>query len=269
MSTPRAYVGAFTISLGLIQVTGKLLPVIIPNRTRQNSFRRVLPDRKEPTLVSQVYIAADETVENFSALYQQGDLLQAKEMEDGTLRFVDPEDVKEARTSGLPLNLAEIKVFRASDVEGRIWSDPDGGAYVFAPQATNDHYSALVAAIDSGEHVFLGVANIRNSESFFRLRTWAGHLVVEKILWPDEVNEFEPVEVTSSSRLAGAITEMVRGLEEDFDPEAFQSSTKAKLIELAERLGHDGEKVAKPKKSEAKADPVDLLAQIEAFNAKR
>lgn len=267
MSTPRAYVGAFTISLGLIQVTGKLLPVVIPNRRRANSFKRVLPDRKTPTPVSQVYIAHDETPEEFSALYLPGELLLAKELEDGSLEFVEEEKVEEARTSDLPLNLAEVQVFRASDVDGRIWTDPAGGAYVFAPQASNDHYSALVEAIGSGEHVFLGQANIRNTESFFRLRTWAGHLVVEKILWPEEVNEFEPVGVTSSSKLTNAITEMVRGLEDEFDPDQFTSSTKAKLEELAERLGHDGEKIPKPKKAD-KSESVDLLAQIEAFNAK-
>lgn len=267
MTTPRAYVGAFTINLGLIQVTGKLLPVVIPNRTRVNQFRRVLPDRDEPTLVQQVYIGADETTEEHEKVYTTAELLSAKELDDGTLKFVDKDEVDEARTSDLPLNLAEVKVFRASDVDGRIWTDPNGGAFVFMPQASNDHYAALVEAIDSGEHVFLGVANIRNSESFFRLRTWAGNLVVEKILWPDEVNEFEEIEVTSSSRLAGAITEMVRGLEDEFDPEQFQSSTKTALAALAERL-NDSEDAPRPERPE-RTEKVDLLAQIEAFNANR
>lgn len=265
MGTPRAYVGQFTLSLGLIQVTGKLLPVVIPNRTRVNQFRRVLPDRDTPVLVKQVYIAADETTDEHERVYEPAELLSAKELDDGTLKFVDGDEVDEARTSDMPLNLAEVKVFRASDVDGRIWTDPKGGAFVFTPQSSNDHYAALVEAIGSGEHVFLGVANIRNSESFFRLRAWAGNLVVEKILWPDEVNEFDEVEVTSSSRLAGAITEMVRGMEDEFDPEQFTSSTKQALTELAERLS-DGDDSPRPERPE-REEQVDLLAQIEAFNA--
>lgn len=265
--TPRAYVSSFTLSLGLLNVTGKLFPVVISNRTRVNAFKRVLPNTETPRPVKQVYIDAEEDTERFSGdLYTPGELVMAKELDDGTLAFVDEAEIEAARTSDLPLNVAEVSVHPARDVDGRIWSDPSGGAYVFQPATTNDHYAALVEAVGSDEHVFLGVANIRNSESFFRLRAWNGHLVVEKILWPAEVNEYEPVEVTTNSKLGAAITEMVRGLEEDFNPEDYTSTTREKLTALTASLGEGTAPVVKPKAATSE-ETGGLLAAIEAFNA--
>lgn len=265
---PRAYVSAFTLSLGLLNVTGKLFPVVISNRTRVNAFKRVCPDREVPTTVAQRYVATDEADSPNPTLYAPSDLRLAKELDDGTLTFVDEDEVEAARTSDLPLNVAEVSVHPARDVDGRIWSDPNGGAYVFQPATTNEHYAALVEAVGTDEHVFLGVANIRNSESFFRLRAWNGHLVVEKILWPEEVNEYEPVEVTTNSKLAAAITEMVRGLEEDFDPENYTSSTREKLTALTTSLA-DGTATPAASTPKPKAEESGgLLAAIEAFNAK-
>lgn len=264
---PRAYVGAFTLSLGLLNVTGKLFPVVISNRTRVNAFKRVCPDREVPVPVAQRYIATDEADTDNPTIYAPAELRMAKELDDGTLAFVDEAEIEAARTSDLPLNVAEVSVHPARDVDGRIWSDPNGGAYVFQPTTTNEHYAALVEAVGSDEHVFLGVANIRNTESFFRLRAWNGHLVVEKILWPEEVNEYEPVEVTTNSKLAAAITEMVRGLEEDFDPESYTSTTREKLTALTASLTGDEKPTVgtpKPKVEESGG----LLAAIEAFNAK-
>jgi len=262
---PRAYVGNFAISLGLLNVTGKLFPIVISNRNKANAFKRVCPDRTEPVAMKQRYIASDEEDAEHPKLYTQDELLLAKEVDD-KLVFVDEAEVEHARESALPQNVASLSVHPAHEVAGRIWSDPDGGAWVFETP-DGPHGAALVTALSNPDHVFLAITNLRGREALCRLRTWEGRIVVERVLWPEEVNEYEPVEVDGDPKLDAALAEMTAKLEVSFDPESYQSSTRAALADLEARLSKtDGAKIERKAKAEKATGGTDLLAAIEAFN---
>jgi non-homologous end joining protein Ku len=255
--TPRAYVTNFTISLGPIQLVGRLLPLIQSERARgANKFRQVVPDTDVPVLAKQRYIADGADEADAPTLYTARDLVYALETDDG-LAFVSAEDVAEARKSDLPLNVCNVTIHPAETVNDCLF--PADNSYVFEPALANEHYAALVSAVADPRFVFLAAMNLRNHEGLFRIVVHNDALVVQKMYWPEDLNEIDLPDVETTPQLVNAVSAMVSALMVDFDPESYTSGVREKVAAI-----NSGE-VFSPEAAIAEAEGANLMDLLAGY----
>lgn len=205
----RKYASDFTVTLGPIQMVGSLYPLVKSDHARGSRFRRVVPNTDTPTLARQVYVAENEIDADQPRLYNQSDLGYAIETVDG-LAFVDRDEVTEARTSTLPLNLCDVSVHRSTALN---WDpQPTGTIYAFVPNVANEHYAALRDALCDPDYIYLSVANVRNAEGLFRLTVMDHMVVMQKLHWPEDLNDVDSPDVESSPELSEAVASIVRAM---------------------------------------------------------
>lgn len=254
---PRAYVSTFAINLGPIQLLGKLLPLVKSEKARGASkFRQVIPDTEVPTLAKQRYIAEGTEDNESPTIYTQRDLVYALETDDG-LSFVDPDEVTEARSSDLPLNVCSVTIHPTVEVQEHLY--PASSSYVFEPLMANDHYAALLGAIDNPDFTFLAATNLRNNEGLYRLHVHNSTLVVQKMYWPEDLNEIEVAESESTDELTGAVAGMVEAMVTEFDPETYTSTTREKIAAV------EGGETFSPEATVAEAEGSDLLDLLAGY----
>lgn len=251
---PRAYVSDFQIALGPINVLGKLVKVTKTDDT--SKFISVCPDCTEPNKPAQKYICDQDHS------YTIGDLRKAKDI-DGTLHFVDKDEIDAAKASELPLNVLRPTVHPIDDVWNTVW-DSDN-AYVFLPRVADEYHALLVRLIKDSGRAFVGMCNLRNHEGFFRLDVWQGHIVVQKVYWPEECNAFDPVPADCDDETYNAaVSFIIDRTEKPFVPEEYQSQVKARLVALTSTLtGDAGDAV--PTTTVASAPKQSLLDALKAF----
>lgn len=228
---PRAYVADFQIALGPINTIGKLVKVTKTGADEYKEFVSVCPECSDPTKPKQTYVCDQ------GHSYTIGDLRKAKDV-DGTLHFVDKDEIDAAKKSDLPLNVLRPTVHPVADVWNNVW-DSDN-AYVFLPRIADEYHALLVRLIQDSGRAFVGMCNLRNNEGFFRLDVWQGHIVVQKVYWPGECNEFEPVPTSCDDETyEAAVSFIIDRTEKPFVPDEYQSTVKARLLALTSNLTGD------------------------------
>lgn len=252
---PRAYVRDMVVQLGPLMTTGRLVPVIATGAREYKEFTTCCPDCEEPNRPSQGY-----TCDQGHGPYSISQLHRAKDVGDGTLVRVSQEEYEAARRSSLPLNRFVASVHPKDQFEAITWDAEN--AYVLQPDTMNDEFALMVKLVRDTDKVFVAVVNLRHSEGLFRLAVWGNNLVVQKVLWPAEVNTLATpgleVDVSAFNAAAG----MLERISADFDPDTYQSSVKARLEELTASLSGE-EAVVRLPSPEPKYN--SLLERLNAF----
>jgi non-homologous end joining protein Ku len=234
MSKPRAYVSTFTIHFGPATATGRLLPVRASDKTPKIHYCN--PDG-EP--VKQCYIdAAGKT-------YFHDELGRATMDDDGNLTPIDKDAVDQAKTSELPLNVLNITAHNSEDVEKFLFPS-NNNAYIFDPVIKNGknviddpvnqqwHDFLNVIVRDSGA-VFVGRCNLRNHEGLFKLSHYQGYLTIQKMLYPEDLNQYEPMHPELDAVVRDKALAVVRNLVQPFDPSDYSNVIAERLIQVADQ----------------------------------
>ena len=137
-------------------------------------------------------------------------------------------------------------------------------SYYVEPEAAGARaYVLLRDALEQSGRIAIAQVALRQRESLATLRTMDGVLVLETLLWPDEIRaasfpfldqeiEVRPQELTMAASLIDSMTS-------DFDPDAHHDGYREALIEVVEAKVQ-GRELAQPGALEVAAGPPTSLA---------
>jgi DNA end-binding protein Ku len=190
------------------------------------------------------------------------DVAKGYELPDGEMIVLTDEDL-----AGLPLPTARsIEVLNFSPADQ---VDPillSRSYYVEPEQAGARAYLLLRDALVQSGKVALARVALRQRESLATLRARDGVLILETLLWPDEVRaaDFpfldEDIEIRSQElRMAGSL---IDSMTEDFDPGQYHDGYREALEELVAAKA-EGHAVPTPAE-QAPAEPTSLLDALQA-----
>lgn len=259
-SGPRAFIGALSLQVGPLSTTGRLVPLISTESREDNRFPLVCPECDDAQPVAQGYSCSNE-----HGPFTIGQCGRSRTLADGTLAKITEAQYKEARESKLTKDTFRATVHNAADAEGLIF---DGDtAYVFQSPPGDQVAAVLTKLITETDKVFLSICNFRGNEALYRLMVWNGQLMLRKVLWPAQLNQFDAPTTEVDDALFGAAKGMIDRIVADFDVESYRSDTVARARALTASL-QVGD-VPEPE-SAAPAMPkerVDLLELLNAYAA--
>lgn len=146
----------------------------------------------------------------------------------------------------------------------------DKSYFLEADSASAKAYHLLAATLESSERTALVHMTLRQRTRLAALRVRDGVLVVQTLLWPDEVRapDFAPTDepAAPSGRELEMATMLVDSMADDFHPESYTDDYQVELRRLLdEAIASGGGKVTTPAAAEreADADVVDLVAALQ------
>jgi DNA end-binding protein Ku len=187
------------------------------------------------------------------------DVVKGYELSTGEMVILDDEDLAD-----LPLpSTKSIEVLHFAPAEQL---DPIlfNRSYYVEPEAAGARaYVLLRDALEQSGRIAIAQVALRQRESLATLRSRDGVLVLETLLWPDEVRaaefpfleqdiEVRPQELTMAASLIDSMTS-------DFDPDAHHDGYREALIEVVEAK-IQGRELTQPSPLEIAAGPSTSLA---------
>ena len=200
------------------------------------------------------------------------DIAKGYELPDGDMVVLTEEDF-----STLPLpsrhTIDVMQFVPADQVDGLYLSK---GYYLAAEGAGLKPYVLLRDALERSGRTALVKVALRNRESLAVLRPREGALLVQTMLWPDELRDagtFAPSEDVEVRDQEVAMAESyIDTLTEDFDPTQFSDDYRAALEELVQAKA-GGRRIEATEEEAPQGTVVDLMAalraSVEAAKAKR
>lgn len=192
------------------------------------------------------------------------DIAKGYETDDGQMVVLTDDDVAE-----LPLSTSkEIAVERFVPVEQISPMLFDKVYYLEPEKSALKPYALLRSALEESGRVAVVTVALRTRQTVAILRVHDDALVLQALLWPDEVREpdfavlGETTDVTDAERSMAAM--LVESLSGDFEPEAFEDGYE-QAIKAVVRAKLDGGEVTQPQEEgEQSAEVVDLLFALQA-----
>lgn len=273
MSDIRAYVSDLTLRInlptGAIETHGRLLSVqASKTKGRGDGTYKLCTPQGVP--VKRVYV--DPTTNNIVEdedlrRYIQGDKSDKANKEPEVKRILSPEEYEEiikAKASVLPKNIVELTV-HPSDTEDQLWSTSEKNSFVFVPNSEDpSHVDAadVIRAMLDGGYVLVSLANVRNSDGFYRLTLWRGQIVLESMVYSDEINPHETIEVKNmDDQLRTMAVGVAAAVCEDFDPDEYRNAKleRIRAIEAGEAGDITADTVAKVQQRQSVKDSMSAL----------
>ena len=190
------------------------------------------------------------------------DVAKGYELPDGEMVVLTDEDFAQ-----LPLPTArsiEVLNFTPADqVDPILWNR---SYYVEPEQAGARAYALLRDALERSGKVAVTKVALRQRESLATLRTRDGLLVLETMLWPDEVRVadfgFLDQDIDVRAQELRMATSLIDSMTEDFEPDEYHDSYREALEELVEAKveGRDVTPAPEP----ARREPASLLDALQA-----
>jgi DNA end-binding protein Ku len=197
----------------------------------------------------------------------QDEIARAHTTEDGQVVVIDDDDL-----DALPVSSSheiEVQEFVPAEQVDPIMFDR---TYYLEPEArASKPYALLREALRETERMAVVTITIRRRESMAVLRVRDDVIVLQTLLWPDEVRaaDFEVLrsEVEVRPQELQMAASLVESMASDFDPDQFRDSYTEALRELIAAKAEDGD--ARPAPLERAGDDedaqiVDLMAALRA-----
>src|SRR5215469_10509138 len=141
-------------------------------------------------------------------------------------------------------------------------------SYFVEPESAGARaYVLLRDSLDRSGKVALTMVALRQRESLATLRTRNGVLVLETLLWPDEIRvpDFpfltDDIEVRSQELKMAA--SLIDSMTEDFDPDAYHDNYREALQEVVDAKV-EGREVVQPEGVSAATEPTSLADALKA-----
>jgi DNA end-binding protein Ku len=191
------------------------------------------------------------------------DIAKGYEMENGDIVVLGDEDFAD-----LPLPTAKTVELLAFVPAEQVDPVSYARSYYLEPEKNGvKPYVLLRDALDDAGRVGLVKVAIRNRESLAVLRPRDDVLVLQTMVWPDEVRpaDFETLSdgVKSSKAERDVARTLIDTMAEDYDPSQYRDAYRDALEELVQAKATGGE-VRKAPEPEEKAPVVDLVAALKA-----
>jgi DNA end-binding protein Ku len=141
--------------------------------------------------------------------------------------------------------------------------------YFLEPDKTaTKPYVLLRDALDQADSVALVKVAIRTRETLGTLRVRDGVLVLETMIWPDEVRSpdfaFLDEDVTVRPQELAMAESLIESMTGDFDPEQYHDDYRQALQQVIEAKVEGREVVEQPVEEEETGSVVDLMAALRA-----
>jgi DNA end-binding protein Ku len=191
------------------------------------------------------------------------DVAKGYELPDGEMVVLTEEDMAD-----LPLASSKsIEVMHFTPAEQL---DPIlfNRSYYIEPEATGVRaYALLRDALERSDKIAIAQVALRQRESLATLRTKDGVLVLETLLWPDEVRAADfgflddDIEVRAQElRMASSL---IDSMTVDFDPDEYHDRYREALQELV-AAKTEGREVMQPEEAEEAGEPTSLADALRA-----
>jgi DNA end-binding protein Ku len=192
------------------------------------------------------------------------DLVRGYEIEKGEYVVLEPDEIDEAKPeSGTTI---EIGDFVSADEIDPIYYEK---SYFLEPTEVGAKaFTLLRRALEETGRVALARVTIRTRERLATLRTYEDTLVIETMLWPDEIRSTgsldlpEGRQATIRSKELQMAQQLVNSLSGRFEPEEYRDEYRAAIEELIERKMAGENRSAKRRKPEPKV--IDLMEALQA-----
>ncbi|MDX6334453.1 MAG: end-binding protein Ku [Streptosporangiaceae bacterium] len=191
------------------------------------------------------------------------DVAKGYELPDGEMVVLTDEDLAQ-----LPLPTArsiEVLNFSPADqVDPILWNR---SYYVEPEPAGTRAYVLFREALDRTGKVAVTKVALRQRESLAALRTHDGVLVLETMLWPDEIRAadfpFLDQDIDVRAQELRMATSLVDSMTDDFHPDQYHDEYREALEQLV-AAKVEGREVAPPPEPSAEAEPASLLDALQA-----
>jgi DNA end-binding protein Ku len=142
-------------------------------------------------------------------------------------------------------------------------------SYYLEPDKTaTKPYVLLREALEKAESVALVKVAIRTRESLATLRVRDGVLVLETMVWPDEVRTpdfgFLDEDITVRPQELAMAQSLIESMSADFDPDQYHDEYRGALEQVIEAKVEGREIVEQPVQEEETGSVVDLMAALRA-----
>jgi DNA end-binding protein Ku len=249
---PRA-IWSGSISFGLVNVPVKLATAVSSQDVRFNMLHA--PDNSR---ISQKRFCAEEDKE-----VPYDEIVKGYEISPGQYVVIDPDEL--AALDPKATHTIDIEEFVDLDEIDPIYYEHP--YYVVPEPRAGKAYALLVEAMTRTNKVAIARLVLRTKQYLAALRPKDGALVLNTLLYADEVRPIEGVEDVDPSEVSDKELKMaeqlVESLSAKFEPEKFRDEYRDQVLEMIEQKAAGQEIVSQPAVAEAPS-VVDLMAALEA-----
>ncbi|HET6152987.1 MAG TPA: Ku protein [Marmoricola sp.] len=241
-----------SVSFGLVSVPVKLYSA---TESKDISFRQV--HAKDGGRIKYQRICSLDGEEVAFA-----DIAKGYETEDGEMVILDDSDMADLpATSSREIS---VEKFVPSDqIDPMLFEK----SYYLEPEKTGAKpYALLRQALVDADRMALVTVSLRNRMSLAVLRVREDVIVLQTMMWPDEIRrpEFGSVDVDDAKpaevKMATMLVETLAG---DFDPDEFEDDYREAVEALVAAKISGGEVKAAPQPAKTGGEVVDLLAALQ------
>jgi DNA end-binding protein Ku len=240
------------VSFGLVSVPVKLYSA---TESKDISFRQV--HAKDGGRIKYQRVCSIDGEEVAYA-----DIAKGYETEDGEMVILDDADMAELPASS-SREISVEKFVPSEQIDPMLF---EKSYYLEPEKAGAKPYALLRQALEEADRMALVTVSLRNRMSLAVLRVRDDVIVLQTMMWPDEIRkadfasvdtaDAEPAEV----KMANMLVETLAG---DFEPDDYEDDYREAVEALVKAKIEGGEVKAAPKERKTGGEVVDLLAALQ------
>jgi DNA end-binding protein Ku len=240
------------VSFGLVSVPVKLYAA---TESKDISFRQV--HAKDGGRIKYQRICSIDGEEVAYA-----DIAKGYETEDGEMVILDDADMAELPASS-SREISVEKFVPSDQIDPMLFEK----SYYLEPEKSGAKpYALLRQALEEADRMALVTVSLRNRMSLAVLRVRDDVIVLQTMMWPDEIRkaDFASVDTTEAKpaevKMAKMLVETLAG---DFEPDEYEDDYREAVEALVKAKVEGGEVKAAPKERKTGGEVVDLLAALQ------
>jgi DNA end-binding protein Ku len=240
------------VSFGLVSVPVKLYAA---TESKDISFRQV--HAKDGGRIKYQRICSIDGEEVAYA-----DIAKGYETEDGEMVILDDADMAELPASS-SREISVEKFVPSEQIDPMLF---EKSYYLEPEKAGAKPYALLRQALEEADRMALVTVSLRNRMSLAVLRVRDDVIVLQTMMWPDEIrkSDFASVDTADAKpaevKMANMLVETLAG---DFEPDDYEDDYREAVEALVKAKIEGGEVKAAPKERKTGGEVVDLLAALQ------
>jgi DNA end-binding protein Ku len=240
------------VSFGLVSVPVKLYAA---TESKDISFRQV--HAKDGGRIKYQRVCSIDGEEVAYA-----DIAKGYETEDGEMVILTDDDMTQLPASS-SREISVEKFVPSEQIDPMLFEK----SYYLEPEKTGAKpYALLRQALEDADRMALVTVSLRNRMSLAVLRVRDDVIVLQTMMWPDEIRqaEFGSVDTAEAKpaevKMAKMLVETLAG---DFEPDEYEDDYRQAVEDLVKTKIEGGEVKAAPKERKTGGEVVDLLAALQ------